>query len=73
MGAAMEIERQHLLALAEEGFELAETSFPTVDGKGCVKVRTNWYSTPVSPGRRFEQLASGLCRDMARAEDGGAA
>ncbi len=48
----MEIERQHLLPLAEEGFELAETSFPTVDGKGCVKVRTNWYSTPVKPGSR---------------------
>jgi len=52
VGAAMEIERQHLLPLAEEGFELAETSFPTVDGKGCVKVRTNWYSTPVKPGTR---------------------
>ena len=33
-----------------EGFELAETSFPMVDGKGCVKVRTNWYSTPLRPG-----------------------
>ena len=52
VGAAMEIERPHLLPLAEEGFELAETSFPTVDGKGCVKVRTNWYSTPVKPGSR---------------------
>jgi hypothetical protein len=50
VGAAMEIERQHLLPLAEEGFELAETSFPTVDGKGCAKVRTNWYSTPIRPG-----------------------
>lgn len=50
VGVAMEIERQHLLPLAEEGFELAETSFPTVDGKGCAKVRTNWYSTPVKPG-----------------------
>jgi transposase len=52
VGAAMEIERPHLLQLAEEGFELAETSFPTVDGKSCVKVRTNWYSTPVRPGTR---------------------
>jgi hypothetical protein len=52
VGAAMEVERQHLLPLAEEGFELAETSFPTVDGKGCVKVRTNWYSTPMKPGTR---------------------
>jgi hypothetical protein len=23
-----------------------------VDGKGCVKVRTNWYSTPLQPGTR---------------------
>jgi YD repeat-containing protein len=52
VGEAMEIERQHLLQVAEEGFELAETSFPTVDGKSCVKVRTNWYSTPVRPGAR---------------------
>jgi hypothetical protein len=50
VGEAMEIEREHLLPLADEGFELAETSFPTVDGKGCVKVRTNWYSTPLPPG-----------------------
>jgi hypothetical protein len=50
VGAAREIERQHLLPPAEEGFELAETSFPTVDGKGCAKVRTNWYSTPIKPG-----------------------
>src|SRR5271157_2704700 len=52
VGAAMEIEREHLLALSYEGFELAETSFPTVDGKSCVKVRTNWYSTPLKPGMR---------------------
>src|ERR1039458_783686 len=50
VGEAMEVERQHLLPLAREGFELAEVSFPKVDGKSCVKVRTNWYSTPVKPG-----------------------
>lgn len=49
VGEAMRIEREHLLPLAAEGFELAGTSFPTVDGKGCVKVRTNWYSTPLKP------------------------
>jgi transposase len=54
VGEAIEIERAHLLPLAAEGFELAETSFPTVDGKGCVKVRTNWYSTPLKPGRRCQ-------------------
>src|SRR5271157_2809885 len=50
VGEAMEVERQHLLPLATEGFELAETSFPKVDGKSCVKVRTNWYWTPMKPG-----------------------
>lgn len=52
VGEAMRIEREHLLALAAEGFELAEISFPVVDGKGCVKVRTNCYSTPLKPGTR---------------------
>jgi transposase len=52
VGEAMRIEGEHLLPLATEGFELAETSFPVVDGKGCVKVRTNWYSTPLPPGTR---------------------
>jgi transposase len=50
VGEAQRIEGEHLLPLAAEGFELAEISFPTVDGKGCVKVRTNWYSTPLRPG-----------------------
>ncbi|MDE3111292.1 MAG: IS21 family transposase, partial [Acidobacteriota bacterium] len=37
----------------EEGFELHETLWPLiVDGKGCVKVKTNWYSTPLWPGNR---------------------
>jgi hypothetical protein len=35
----MGIEREHLLP--PEGFELAETSFPVVDGQCCVKVPTN--------------------------------
>jgi transposase len=52
VGEAMEIEREQLLPLTSEGFELAEISFPVVDGKGCVKVRTNWYSTPLRPGTR---------------------
>lgn len=50
VGEAMHIEREHLLPLATEGFELAEISFPAVDGKGCVKVRTNFYSTSLRPG-----------------------
>jgi hypothetical protein len=50
VGEAMQVEREHLLPMVEEGFELAETSFPRVDSKGCVKVRTNCYSTPLRPG-----------------------
>src|SRR5216684_7579293 len=54
VGEAMRIERQHLLPLAAEGFELAETSFPVVDGQGCVKVRTNRYSVPLRAGSRTQ-------------------
>ena len=50
VGAAMQVEREHLLPLAEEGFDLAEVSFPRVDGLGRVKVRTNFYSVPLQPG-----------------------
>ncbi len=50
VGAGTVIEREHLLPLAPEGFELAEVSFLIVDGKGCVKARTNWYSTPLRAG-----------------------
>ena len=49
VGQAMAEERDHLLALLE-GFDLAEISFPIVDGGGCVRIRTNAYSTPVGPG-----------------------
>jgi hypothetical protein len=40
VGEAMQIEREHLQPLAAEGFDLAETSFPVVDSKGCVRVLT---------------------------------
>ena len=50
----MEIERAHLLPLAEEGFDLAEVGFGVVDGKGCVKVRTNSYSVPLRVGTRVQ-------------------
>lgn len=50
VGAAMLIERQHLLPLASEGIDLAQTSFPTVNSMGCVKVLTNAYSVPLKVG-----------------------
>jgi hypothetical protein len=50
----MLVERQHLLPLADEGFDLAEVSFPTVTGLSCVKVKTNAYSVPVKAGATVE-------------------
>ena len=54
VGEAMCIEREHLLPLVRERFELAETSFPVVDGQGCVKVRTNRYSVPLRAGSQTQ-------------------
>jgi len=54
VGLATIQEREHLLPMAEEGFELAEICFPRVDGLGCVRVRTNAYSVPVKPGKTVE-------------------
>jgi transposase len=50
VGAALHIERDHLLPLPAEGFDLAEVSFAHVDGLGSVRVRTNAYSAPLPPG-----------------------
>jgi len=54
VGAGMRVEREHLLPMAAEPFDLAEVSFPVVDGLGCVRVRTNAYSTPLSAGRSVQ-------------------
>ena len=35
------------MALATEGFDLAALHFPRVNQSGCVKVLTNFYSTPL--------------------------
>jgi hypothetical protein len=50
VGEGMRIERDHLTALAIEPFAIGEVRFAIVDGKGCVKVRRNWYSTPSRAG-----------------------
>jgi hypothetical protein len=53
VGQAAGIEQPYLLPLAPERFPVDEILYPlVVDGKGCVKVKTNWYSTPLWPGRR---------------------
>ncbi len=54
VGVAMQAEQEHLLPLPGEDFELAEVSFPRVDGSGCVRVRTNFYSVPVRAGSVVE-------------------
>jgi hypothetical protein len=58
VGAAMLAEQEHLLPLAAEPFDLAEVSFPRVDGAGCVRVKTNLYSTPAKPGTVVEAKVS---------------
>ena len=54
VGALLLIEKEHLLALPAEDFDLAEVSFPRVDQAGCAKVRTNFYSVPLKSGTVVE-------------------
>jgi transposase len=54
VGAAMTVEREHLVQCAAEGFDLAETRFPLVDKQGCITVKTNLYSVPVKAGTRVQ-------------------
>jgi transposase len=54
VGAALLVERDSLLPVAEEGMDLARTSFPTTNGLGCVKVLTNAYSVPVPAGTQVQ-------------------
>lgn len=54
VGTLLLSEKEHLLPLPVEGFELAEVSFPRVDQAGCAKVRTNFYSVPLKPGSTVE-------------------
>ena len=54
IGAALLIERNHLLPLLTEGVDLAHTSFPSVNSLGCAKVLTNSYSVPLKPGTQVQ-------------------
>lgn len=54
IGAQILLERDHLLPLAAEDFDLAETAFPKVSELGWVKVRTNAYSVPVAAGKSVQ-------------------
>jgi transposase len=54
IGAGMIAEREHLLPLAEEGFDLASLHFPQINASGCAKVLTNFYSAPLPVGSSVE-------------------
>jgi hypothetical protein len=54
IGAAVLVEREHLLPLLAEGLDLAQTSFPGVNSMGCVKVLTNAYSVPLKAGTQVQ-------------------
>jgi transposase len=57
VGQASEQERATLLPLAAEGFPLHDVLYPlVVDGRGRVRVKTNWYSAPVQPGFRVSAV-----------------
>jgi transposase len=58
VGTALLTEQSHLLPLATEPFDLTERSWVTVDGLGCVRVRTNRYSVPLAPGTKTEARIS---------------
>ena len=50
IGAGMIAEREHLLPMAEEAFDLASLHFPEINGSGCAKALTNFYSAPLPVG-----------------------
>src|SRR5664280_2163678 len=54
VGTLLLAEKEHLLPLPAEDFELAEVSFPHVNQAGCAKVRTNFYSVPLRSGSVVE-------------------
>ena len=57
VGPMLVQERDHLLPLAKEGYDLAETNASLVDGKGCAKSHLVWYSTPLRPGSKVQVRA----------------
>lgn len=54
VGAGMLTEREHLLPLAAEPFDLAALHFPKVNSSSCVRVLTNFYSAPLPEGEAVE-------------------
>jgi transposase len=58
VGSRLLTEKEYLLPLAAEPFDLAEVSYPRVDQTGCAKVRTNSYSVPLKAGSLVEARVS---------------
>jgi len=56
VGAALVVERDHLLPLAPEGMDLAHTTFPTVNSLGCAKALTNAYQRPLPVMNEYNLL-----------------
>lgn len=54
VGEGLLAEREYLLPLPKETFDLSETRSCVVDTKGCVRTHCNWYSTPLRAGMRAE-------------------
>lgn len=52
VGEMMVQESEHLLPLAKEGFDLAQTNECIVDAKRCAKSHLAWYSTPLPVGSK---------------------
>jgi transposase len=66
VGAAMALEREHLLPSVKEGFDLAAVRFPVVNTSGCVKVLTNSYSVPLVTGTEVEAKIHASCIEVWR-------
>jgi hypothetical protein len=49
IGTALLAEKEHLLPLPEEDFDLTEVGVPRVDQAGCAKVRTNFTQCHWNP------------------------
>ena len=50
IGAAMITEKEHLLPLAGEVYDLASLHYPEINASGCAKALTNFYSAPLPVG-----------------------
>ena len=60
VGQLLDEERPHLLPLAAECFDLQEVLWVLVDRHGCVRVKTNSYSTPLRCGSRVKVVVAAV-------------